>query len=139
MAETSARPQRADMDILESIEDLICEYPPLVQDRHYFHVEVEQGTVTVSGYTRTTITRHMLVESLADVEGVVAVNAERFYSDAKIRLQISHGIPLGVIANVNYGVVILTGRLPVGTTETALVAAIEAVEGVRAVRAQFSG
>jgi hypothetical protein len=43
-----------------------------------------------------------------------------------------------VIANVNYGVVILTGTLPVGTTETALVAAIADVAGVRAVRALWS-
>jgi osmotically-inducible protein OsmY len=138
MAEITAPAPRADVDILEAIDDLICDYPPLVLDRHHFHIAVEHGKVTVSGHTRTTITRRALIERLAEVAGVVTVNADAFYSDTDLRLQVSHLLPIGVLANVSYGVVILTGLLPIGATETALVAAIEDMAGVRAVRAQFS-
>jgi len=137
MAETKIRRQRADEDILEEIDDLIADYPPLVQDRHRIHISVEQGVVTVSGHTRTNITHSYLLRLLDKVDGVVGVNADEFYSDADLRLEISHLIPVGVIANVSYGVVILTGRLPEETTEDELVAAIAEIDGVRAVRAQF--
>lgn len=138
MAETAAPVQRADVDILEEIEDMICDYPPLVQDRHYYDVVVENGSATISGHTRTTITRRYLVDAVAHVDGITDVNADGFHSDADLRLQISRLIPSGVIANVRFGVVVLTGHLPVGATEKALVAAIGDIDGVRAVRAQFS-
>lgn len=135
---SEVRAERTDLDIEDDIERIIAHYPPLTNDRHYIDIRVQNGVVTVSGHTRTAITHRYLVNALAQVPDVINVAADRFYNDDGLRLEIARLIPVGVIANIMYGTVILTGVLPEGTNAAAVIAAVEKVPGVRAVRTQFA-
>ena len=55
---------RPDMDIEADVEDIIVHYPPLMNDRHHLNVHVEDGAVTVTGHTRSAITREYLVDAV---------------------------------------------------------------------------
>ena len=134
---SEVRAERTDLDIEDDVERILAHYPPLTNDRHYIVVTVQNGVVTASGHTRTTITRRYLVNALAQIPDVSQVNADNLYNDDSIRLEIARLIPVGVIANMMYGTVILTGTLPSGANEAELVAAVDNVPGVRAVRTQF--
>jgi hypothetical protein len=135
---SEVRAERTDLDIADDIERIIAHYPPLTNDRHYLDITVQYGAVTASGHTRTSITRRYLVNALGQIPDVVRVEADGLYCDDHIRLEIARLIPVGVIANVMYGTVILTGTLPEGGNEAELVALVDNVPGVRAVRTQFA-
>jgi osmotically-inducible protein OsmY len=134
MAEVRA--ERTDIDIEADIERIMAHYPPLTHDRRFIHVTVQNGTVTVSGYTRTGITRRYLIEALTKIPDVARVDADRLYSDDAVRLEIGRLIPAGVIANVYYGVVVLTGAALNGANAANITAAVENVPGVRMVQVQ---
>jgi len=102
-------------------------------------LQVENGVVTVSGHTRTSITRTYLVDALKQMPGIVSLHIDNLYSDDQIRLEVGKVIPVGVYSNVKHGVVILSGQLPTGKTIEEVIAAVEQVKGVRAVRAQLTG
>jgi len=136
MADTQAK--RVDIDIEADIDDMICDYPPLVKDRHHIHTDVNNGVVTVSGHTRTAITRQYLVDALAKIGGVTSVKADALYSDADVRLEVGRLIPVGVYVVMDYGVVVLAGSLPEGVIEATLISSVKAVPGVRAVRTGFT-
>ena len=129
---------RSDADIEEEIDRIIAHYPPLVHDRHFIDLSVQDGVVTISGYARTGITRAHLVNAIEAMPDVRSVKAKKFYSDDKIRLDVGQRIPAGIFSNVDRGVVILTGHLPKGSTEKKLVTAVGKVAGVRSVNAKFS-
>lgn len=131
------RTTRADVDIEADIDDILHHYPPLVNDRHYLSIDVDGGSITVKGHTRTDITRKYLVDALGKVDGAAGVNADGLFSDAEIRLDVGRLIPVGVYANVEYGVVVLTGSLPENVSEADLVAAVSGVPGVRAVHTRL--
>jgi osmotically-inducible protein OsmY len=135
---SEVRTMRTDLDIDDDIERIIAHYPPLTQDRHNIDVIVQNGVVTLTGHTRTGITRRYLIEAVNNVPDVVRVEADNLHSDGVIRLEIARLIPVGVIANLLYGTVILTGRLPEGVNEEELITAVDNVPGVRAVRTQFA-
>lgn len=128
---------RPDLDIVEDVQTIIVRYPPLNNDRHKIHVTAENGVVFLSGYVSTPINRRWLVDRAAQVRGVIAVNDEALYDDETLRLDVGQVIPPGVIANVRYGVVVLTGRLPEGTTAEALAETVAAIPGVRQVITRF--
>ena len=129
---------RSDADIEEEIDRIITRYPPLVHDRHFIDISVQQGVVTISGYVRTGITGAHLVNAIQAMPDVRSVKTSQFYSDDKIRLDVGQRIPAGIFSNVDRGVVILTGHLPEGSTEKKLVTAVGEIAGVRAVHAKFS-
>ena len=128
MADTQVRP---DIDIEAEIDDILTRYPPLVQDRHHIETDVNKGVVTVSGYTRTPITRAYLVTALKNINGVTEINDSKLYSDGEIRLHIGRVIPVGVHANLDYGVAILTGKPPTETDIDQLTHSVAQIEGVR--------
>jgi osmotically-inducible protein OsmY len=135
---SEVRTERTDLDIENDIERIITHYPPLTQDRHNIDVTVQNGVVTLTGHTRTGITSRYLIDAVHKVPGVVRVEADKLYSDGIVRLEIARLLPFGVIANVMYGVVILTGQKPEGVNEADLISSIASVPGVRAVRTQFA-
>jgi osmotically-inducible protein OsmY len=137
MSESTVVSSRPDADIVADIEHSITQYPPMMHDRHHVSYTAENGQVTLSGHTRTSITRRYLVETVKSLPGVVAVNADHLYGDEVTRLDVGQLMPHGVYSNVDYGVAILTGQLPEGITAEALVQAVRAVPGVRAVRSSF--
>lgn len=130
--------QRPDIDIQSEIDHLIAHYPPLQHDRHQITFTVESGVVTVRGNLQSPMTHRYLLNSLPDVPGVVAVNAEALHDDGTIRLDAGRVVPPGVmVARVNYGLVVLGGRLPEGTAQEAVVGAVAQIPGVTQVLAGF--
>jgi osmotically-inducible protein OsmY len=129
---------RPDVDIIEAIEDRIAHYPPTMRDRHHIQVSSHGGLVTLKGNVKSPNTRSVLLETLPRVEGVKAVNAEELFDDESIRLDASRMIEPGIMfANIEYGVVVLSGRLPTGKTAEACVRQVEKVPGVRRVVTAF--
>ena len=139
MAETTVFVDRPDSDIRADIERVLVRYPPMVNDRHHVNLTVADGLVTLSGYTRTGITRRYLMETLSRVAGVRGMVAAELYDDESLRLAVGSAIPVGIFTTVEYGHIILSGRLPAGQDADALVSAVSAVPGVRGVHTHFIG
>jgi osmotically-inducible protein OsmY len=129
----------SDTDLLEQINHIIRQYPPLMQDRHYITVQVSNGRVSLCGHTRTAITRAYLVDAVRRLPGVVQLDDSGLYSDDRLRLEISRRIPVGVYVNVDHGVVLLTGHLPEGEDKNQPIADIHAIKGIRGVQTAFNG
>jgi osmotically-inducible protein OsmY len=127
MAEQHARP---DVDIEEDVNDIIVTYPPLAADRHHIHVTAQSGVVILDGHVRTPISRRVLIERTADIPGVAGINADEFYDDETIRLQVGKILPYGVYANPAFGVVALTGALPAEPSLDEIIQRVARVPGV---------
>lgn len=130
----SARP---DVDIEEDIRDLIAHYPPLSHDRHRVKVSARGGKLTVAGYVKSRATRHYLLEHLPDIDGVSSVNDKEFFDDETIRIEAGRIVPPGVQVNVEYGAVILSGRLPTDVKEADVVKKIKIIPGAHRVVTAF--
>lgn len=128
---------RQDPDILEAIQTIIARYPPLTADRHRIDVTVQAGVVILNGHVKTPITRLYLVERIAELEGVRGISADSLFDDETIRLEVGRRLPDGVIANVSYGVVVLSGHLPEGTASEQVAQVAGAVPGVNKVVTHF--
>ena len=131
-------PSHQDMDILEAVHSIIARYPPLTADRHRLRIAVRDGVVLLAGHDRTPITRLYLIDRVSELEGVRGVNADDLYDDETIRLEVGRILPDGVIANPTYGIVVLSGKLPAGTTEAAVAKRAAAGPGVVQVVTHFS-
>lgn len=131
MSETPVPASRADGDILNDVERLIYQYPPLNNDRHQFKATVKNGVVSVSGYVQTWNTRRYLELNLPKINGVTGIDLSRLFDDDSIRIELGQVVPVGVIANVNYGTVVLTGDVPEGMTAEQVAAQIGTIQGVR--------
>ena len=70
-------------------------------------------------------------------EGVTGVDLSRLFDDDFIRLEAGKAIPVGVIANIEYGTVVLTGRLPQNMSADEVVSKVGTVPGVRRVVTAF--
>lgn len=132
------QPTPQDLDIQEAIQSIIARYPPLTADRHRLQVAVRDGIVVLTGHNRTPITRLYLVDRAAELDGVREVDDSGLYDDESIRLETGRILPEGVFANPLYGIVVLSGALPAGTKEAALVKRVEKVPGVVQVVTHFT-
>lgn len=130
---------RPDIDINEDIHRLMQHYGPLINDRHQIAVEVAAGAVTVTGYVKVQTTANYLLHNINDIQGVTSLDASGLYSDDAIRLNVGHVVPPGISVNVEYGAVILSGRLPEGANVEALVGEVVKIPGVRRVLTSFIG
>lgn len=128
---------RDDLDIRDDIYTLIVKYPPTNADRNHIHIEVRQGVVRLSGYVKTPISRRYLQDRIPHIPGVVDLNLDDLHDDESIRLEAGKVLPYGPIINVSYGTIILTGRLPEGTSADALIDALGKVPGVQRVVARI--
>jgi osmotically-inducible protein OsmY len=128
---------RPAVDILEDLYNIIAHYPPLQADRHHLHMDVQGGEVILSGHVRTPITYRYLLEHTAAVRGVTSVNSDRLYVEETIRLETGRRIPRGVITNVAYGTVILTGKLPPDAGIETIVNDVAQIPGVEQVVTKF--
>jgi osmotically-inducible protein OsmY len=137
MANGNSVETRPDIDIHNDILDLIVHYPPLNADRHHIHVEVTNGAAVIHGHTRSPITHRYLLDALGTINGVQSVNAEHFYDEETIRLDAGRVVPPGVLVNTRYGTLILSGRLPEGTTVEQVITAVSRVPGVERVITEF--
>lgn len=128
---------RPDVDIEEDIRDLIAHYPPLQADRHHLRIAVQDGTVVLSGHVKSLVTWRYLVDRAAQVSGVYTVNSDQLYSEEMIRLEAGQRIPTGVIANVVYEAIVLTGQLPEGANADDIVRELSLIPGVERVLTKF--
>jgi osmotically-inducible protein OsmY len=136
MAQVSTRP---DIDIDDDVLNIILHYPPLAADRHHIHIEVQDGTVSLSGHTSNPISRKYLVEKVAGIPGVIGVSADLLYDEASISLNAGQVISPGVLVNVRYGTVLLSGKVPADVDADALAMRVAEIPGVMRVVTTFSG
>ena len=135
MQNTISRP---DEDILEDIHALLSTYPPLQHDRHAVSIHVERGVVTVAGYIKAAPTYQYLQAHLPQVKGIRYINADGLYEDEVIRRDAGKVIPTGMQVRVEYGAVVLTGKLPDGMTAEDVVKHVALVKGVQRVLTAFA-
>lgn len=128
---------RPDIDIDDDVLDIILRYPPLTADRHHINIKVEGGVVSLSGHTSNPISRKYLVDKVADIPGVVGVDADLLYDDASINLGAGQVIQPGVLANSRYGIVVLSGKVPPEVDAAALAQRVAEIAGVRRVVTAF--
>ena len=128
---------RPDLDIEENIRDIVAHYPPLQADRYHVHISVQDGAVVLSGHVRSLVTRRYLVDHVARVSGVYAVDSDSLYTEETIRLEAGQWILTGVIANADYGTVILTGQLAESMNAEAIARDLARIPGVERVIAKF--
>jgi len=134
MAETQGITVRPDIDIAEDIEDRVEHYPPTMRDRHHFHVSVHEGMVTLKGYVTSPISRRWLLDMIPQIEGVRGLDADELYDDETIRIEVGRALEPGTMfARVEYGAVILTGRVPHGKKAQDYVKKASKIPGVRQV------
>lgn len=122
---------REDGAIYEAILGLIAHYPPLQAEHGHLHVSVTGGIAILSGTLRGKITRRYLIEQVSRLEGVAAVDAQGLYDDETIRLEVGGLLSEGMIANVNSGVVSLSGEVPDAAAFDALAPQIALIPGVK--------
>lgn len=137
MTEAQPSTKRPDIDIERAIHNLYTRYPPMMHDRHRVKLQVEDGEVTVSGHIKSKITYQLLLQNLPTVAGISAIHADKLYNDETIRFQVGRSVPVGMLVTVEYGAVVLSGRLPDDTNIEALVAQIAKVPGVNRVLTTF--
>jgi len=129
---------RPDVDIVEAIDDIIAHYPPARRDQHHIHVSAQGGHVILTGNVMSPNTRAVLLEQIPSVEGVQSVNADKLYDDESIRLDVGGLIESGsMFVRIEYGIVVLSGRLPAGKTAEDYARKIAKVPGVRKVVTNF--
>ncbi|MCL4248442.1 MAG: BON domain-containing protein [Anaerolineae bacterium] len=133
MATTDAPVTRPDIDILDAIQLWMTGYPPLVNDRKHIQVRVEDGVVLLSGNVKTPITRSYLLSHIKQIAGVQGVDDSALHDDETIRLSVGPVLTNGTIGQVEWGTVILAGKLPEGPALDALVERIGKIAGVKRV------
>ena len=133
MATTDAPVTRPDIDILDSLQLWMTGYPPLVNDRNHIQVRVEAGVVILSGNIKTPITRNYLLSHIKQIAGVQGVDDSALYDDETIRLNVGQVLTNGTIGQVEWGTVILAGKLPEGDVLDALIERIGKIAGVKRV------
>lgn len=130
MANPSAPAAPADADLLEALHTLIVKYPPTNADRRHIHLRVDAGHVYVEGYVLSPIHRRYLYDAMQFVPGVQSVSVDHLWDDETIRLEIGRVLPMGVMATVRYGAVVLSGTAPAGTDVDALATRVAGLPGV---------
>lgn len=133
MATTDAPVTRPDIDILDAVQLWMTGYPPLVNDRNHIQVRVEAGVVILSGNIKTPITRNYLLSHIKQIASVQGVDDSALYDDETIRLNVGQVLTNGTIGQVEWGTVILVGKLPEGDVLDALVERIGKIAGVKRV------
>lgn len=124
---------RTDEDILEDVHQLVRSYQPLKMAQQHFHCQVRSGVVKISGHINSQLNRRLFLQNLPDIEGVMAVDDSELFDDETLRLTIAGLLPSGIRLRVSYGVVALSGHLPVGTHVDELKGMIAELPGVKAV------
>lgn len=130
MAEAQAL---SDTDLEHAVQQVFIGYPPLMHDRHRVHVAVSDGHVTLRGHVKSAVTRDYLVRQTRLVPGVRTVDASALYDDDTIRREAGRAVPHGIFVTVEYGAVVLSGRLPAGETLEGLVQRVGQTPGVHRV------
>lgn len=129
---------RPALDILEDIEAIIRNYPPLRESRPHLKVAVsDDGVVTFRGNLRTGIMHRVLIDSTRQVPGVAQVIDDELYDDDSLQIAIAKKLPPGVYVAAINGVVVLSGPLRDPALAAQAVEAARAFPGVRAVQTDF--
>ncbi|MBX3062597.1 MAG: BON domain-containing protein [Anaerolineae bacterium] len=125
--------RRPDVDIEDDIRQLIRSFAPLKASRDYFDFRSQNGVVKLWGNVRTTQARRVLLDNVPRVSGVMNCVADDLCADEDLRFEVAQLLPPGVFANVHYGTVTISGKLPEGASVEAISDAVRHVSGVRRV------
>lgn len=134
---TPVKIERTDAELESDLHRLLHRYPPLAHDRHRVSVAVHDGVVTLKGFVKSIPTYAYVKEHVEAIPGIREIDATEFYNDEDIRLHAGHVIPYGVMVAVEYGAVILSGRMPESMTAEDLVKKVALVPGVHRVITSF--
>jgi len=138
MADTAPTKQtRSDEAIEADIHHMLRTFAPTSHDRHQLVITVNEGNVTVKGYVKSRPAFDFIQGSLPRVQGVKSVNTDQLYNDESLRIAVGKIVPFGVYVNMEYGAVILDGKLPEGTTVEDVVKKVALIPGVRRVLTVF--
>lgn len=129
--------RRPDVDIEDDIRQLIRSFAPLKASRDYFDFRSQNGVVKLWGNVRTTQARRVLLDNVPRVSGVMSCEADDLCADEDLRFEVAQLLPPGVFANVHYGTVAISGKLPEGASVEAISDAVRHVRGVRRVVADL--
>ncbi|HRL11264.1 MAG TPA: hypothetical protein PKX07_05260 [Aggregatilineales bacterium] len=121
---------RPDLDILDDIQALVNQYPPMRHERHFVEFKVDGARVIVTGNLRSGITARLLRQALMTVPGIHEIDASALFDDDTIRLSVGQLVPPGVFVNLSNGAVALTGKMPADLTDAQLVERVTAIPGV---------
>jgi osmotically-inducible protein OsmY len=124
---------RPDIDIEEDIRQIIGGFAPLKASRGYFEYRSHQGIVVLTGNIRSPQARRVLLDNIPRVPGVKGCEAGDLFDDEAVKFKVAQLLPPGLFANVHYGTVGITGKLPEGASAETIREAISAVPGVRRV------
>lgn len=127
----------ADEVLRQQINRIIRRYPPLVNDRRHFTIEVADGVVTLRGHVGSQSSQTYLVGRISEIAGVRQLVVDDLHNDDALRLEAGAVSTAGVLVNVEYGTVVLSGRLPDDLSVEELARRIGALPGVRRVIAHF--
>jgi len=137
MVETTALPSDTDIDLHALIQHKLTSYPPFMADRHRVRITVNNGVAVITGYVKSAVTEIYVANRIRNIPGVKDIIDKRLYNDEEIRLNVGSVVPPGVMVTVEYGAVILSGKLPDGTTVEQLVRQVGQVPGVHHVVTSF--
>lgn len=124
---------RPDVDIEEDIRQIIGGFAPLKASRGYFTYQSKHGTVVLTGNIRSPQSRRVLLDNIPRVPGVKDCDASDLFDDEEVKFKVAQLLPPGLFANVHYGTVGITGKLPEGASAETISEAINALPGVRRV------
>ncbi|GAB4576292.1 MAG: hypothetical protein Kow0077_31980 [Anaerolineae bacterium] len=118
-------------DINEDIAAIIRRFHPLAQSRHFFTYEVTpEGVVRFSGHIKSQVAQKILLDSVARIPGVSGVDISDLHTEEELRIAVGRVLPPGVRARVDYGDVILVGKLPPRHKVETLVKKVASIPGV---------
>jgi hypothetical protein len=129
--------KRPDMDIEEDINLIFRHFAPLKAARGFIAYQSHDGYVTVSGNVGSPQAKHVLLDRIKLIPGVVDCEANSLYDDETIRIGLGNLLPDGVSANVLYGTVVLFGKLPNDNAD--VLKQMNAVSGIRKVVMSYRG
>jgi osmotically-inducible protein OsmY len=137
MQQLPAALPRHDEDIRQDILAMLRAYQPLQAAKHHLSVNVHEGFVTVRGNVRNPQSRRIIIDNLPTVRGVKEFDVTALYDDESIRFAVGQIIPPGVFASVQYGAVVLTGRLTENASGDLIADTAMNISGVWRVAANF--
>src|SRR5260221_1705693 len=112
--EVQARP---DIDIEDDINATLRDFSPLRAARSFFKVKSTNGIINVKGNSGSPQAKHVLLEYIQKIPGVVAVDMSDLHDDESIRLNLGSILPEGILVNVQFGSVVLVSNLSDGNRE----------------------
>lgn len=100
----------SDEEILSHVQHLMHDTINTRMSHRHMRVRVTDGIVIMSGHLASEIGYDLLIDNIAAIDGVIAVDDTELFVDNDLRQQIITLLPRGVRVSVQHGAVALSGR-----------------------------